>query len=256
MQLSYIKASVLDLEAPTDQIIFSALYKIAAKKGIKTILSGHNVATESILPRSWYGDKLDYINLKDIHKKFGTISISGLPKLTLYDKYYYQQVLCLSTVNLLDYLPYNKEDVKKEIMSKLDWIDYGGKHHESIYTKFYQSYILPIKFNIDKRKAHLSSLIVSGQMDREDALMEIQKPCFDETSIENEKAYVAKKLSISVGELDHYLQQPNRNHSEFKTENDKDIRFYYFVFRLFVYLPVRTGRLLRILGTPKNPKFY
>ncbi|MCD6067376.1 MAG: wbpG2 [Bacteroidetes bacterium] len=256
LQLSFVKASVLDLEVPTDQIIFSALYKIAKEHGIKTILSGHNISTESVLPRSWYADKLDYVNMKDIHKKYGTQGISGLPKLSLYHKYYYQQVLCITTVNLLNYVGYNKKKVKEEIISLLDWKDYGGKHYESIYTRFYQSYILPVKFNIDKRKAHLSNLVVSGQMQREEAVKELQSLPYDLETIESEKEYVAKKLSVSVQELNRYISQPNRKHSEFKTENDKGVRFFYFIFRLCVFIPVRILRLLRILETPNNPRFY
>lgn len=256
LQLSFIKASLLDLEVPTDQIIFSALYRIASKEGIKTILSGHNISTEAILPSDWYADKLDYVNLRDIHRKHGTVSLKGLPKLTLYHKYYYQQVLCISTIGLLNYVTYNKKHVKDEITAKLDWRDYGGKHYESVFTKFYQSYILPIKFNIDKRKAHLSSLIVSGQLRRDDALNELKTLPYNINEIEDDKAYVAKKFSITLNELERYLSQPNASHSDYKTESDKAVRFCYLLFRMAVYLPVRLLRLVRLFDTPKNPRFY
>jgi N-acetyl sugar amidotransferase len=256
LQLAFIKASVLDLEMPTDQIIFSALYKIASENGIKYVLSGHNIATEAILPPSWYSNKLDYINLKDINQKFGRSSISNLPKLTLYHKYYYQQILCINTVSLLNYIDYNKQNVKNEIIDKLNWQDYGGKHYESIFTKFYQAYILPVKFNIDKRKAHLSNLINSGQMNRDDALIELNLPPFDMSQIESDKEYVAKKLEITVKELEKYLTQPSRSHSLFRTENDEGIRFFYNLFRYFIFFPIRLLRYANILDKPVNPRFY
>ncbi|MFM9909063.1 MAG: N-acetyl sugar amidotransferase, partial [Chitinophagaceae bacterium] len=179
IQLSYLKASVVDIEVVSDHAIFSSMYKLAKEKNIGYIISGTNIVTEHIMPPSWLYKKMDFDNLKDIHKKFGTVKLKTYPTFDFKKYVYYTSVLKLTPISILNYIPYNKMEIKKFITKELDWRDYGGKHYESIFTKFYQAYILPQKFKIDKRKAHLSTLICAGQLTRDEALLELEKPLYD-----------------------------------------------------------------------------
>ncbi|MBL7703059.1 MAG: N-acetyl sugar amidotransferase [Ferruginibacter sp.] len=217
LQLAYLKASVVDIEALTDHAIAGTLYKIAAENNIKCILSGYNIVTEGILPKHWVFDKSDSANIKDIHKKYGTGSLKTYPLFGLKERKYFAGVKGIETVNLLNYLPYNKANVKEIIAKELGWRDYGGKHYESVFTRFYQGYILPVKFGIDKRKAHLSNLIFSGQLTKAAAIEELAKPIIDDKQLQEDYTFVLKKLNLSQQEFETILTQPRREHTEFAT---------------------------------------
>ena len=221
LQRAYFKASVVDLEVPTDHMIFGALHKAAAKHGIKYILSGTNLATEWLLPKHWHYKKLDLANLKAIHKRFGERPMKMLPALGVWQWAYYHWVKGIRTVEILDLIDFHKPKAKQFLIDELGWRDYGGKHHESIFTRFYQGYILPRKFDIDKRKAHLSSMILSGQITREAALAELQQPTYDEKLQQQDKVYVAKKLGFSDAEFDAVLSLPNRTHQSYGTDEEQ-----------------------------------
>jgi len=218
IQLAYFKADVVDIEAITDHAIFGTIHKIAADNNIKYILSGNNIVTESLIPRYWIFNKADHVNIKGIHQRYGTVPLKTFPFYGTKAKHYYQKVKGIQTVDLLNCIPYVKSEVKKEIADKLDWKDYGGKHYESVFTRFYQGFILPNKFGIDKRKAHLSNLICSGQITREEALAELELPMYDPDQLREDKEYVLKKLGFSSADFSRYLELPRREHSEFKTE--------------------------------------
>jgi len=218
IQLAYFKANVVDIEAITDHAIYGTIYKIAAQNNIKYILSGNNIVSEYLLPKYWIWNKSDHVNIKDIHKHFGTIPLKTFPFFGSKAKHYYQKVKKIQTVDLLNYIPYKKNEVKNLISKDLNWIDYGGKHYESVFTRFYQGYILPNKFGIDKRKAHLSNLICSGQITKEDALKELESPMYDEAQRREDKAFVLKKLGFSEESFENYISEPRREHSEFNTE--------------------------------------
>jgi N-acetyl sugar amidotransferase len=218
IQKAYLKASVVDIEAITDHAILGTLHKLAAENGIKYLLSGANVVTEAILPRHWIFNKYDHRNLLDIHKKFGSIKLKTFPIFGMKQKQKYLKMNKLEPVYLLNYIEYNKKAVKETIIRELDWKDYGGKHYESVFTRFYQGYILPVKFGIDKRKAHLSNLIFSGQMTKEEALAELEKPIYDEAQLKTDYEFVLKKFNLTPEEFDQYLATPRREHSEFETE--------------------------------------
>jgi len=218
IQLSYLKASVVDIEVVSDHAIFATMYKIAKEKGIGYIISGTNTVTEHIIPQSWLYQKMDFANLKDIHNRFGKIKLKTYPTFDFKKSLYYSAVLKLTSVSILNYILYNKKAVKEIIMKELDWRDYGGKHYESVFTKFYQAYILPRKFNIDKRKAHLSTLICSGQLNREEALKELEQPLYTENELRQDKEYVLKKFGLSEAEFEEIMNNPPRQHREFKTD--------------------------------------
>jgi N-acetyl sugar amidotransferase len=220
LQRSYFKAGVLDLDVPADHLIFAALNMVCKKFNIKYVLKGFNVQSEAILPRTWnYPGKFDLMNMKDIYNQFGPgRKIKNLPKLGIWQRIYYDRIFKLRSFTPLNYFDYDKTQSKKELIEKVGWIDYGGKHFENVFTRFYQGYILPTRFQIDKRKAHLSTLICSGQMTREEAVAELAKPPYDLKLMEEDYNYVSKKLDFTPEEFDATLQGPIRKHSDFKEE--------------------------------------
>lgn len=218
IQLAYLRASVVDIEVVSDHAIFATMYKLAKEKNIPYIISGTNIVTEFIMPQSWLYKKMDYYNLKDINKKYGNGNLKTYPTFDIKKYIYYSSVLKLVPISILDYVDYNKEEIKKFIADKLNWRDYGGKHYESIFTKFYQAYILPAKFGIDKRKAHLSTLICSGQITREKALEELKQELYNPVELESDKEYVLKKFGITNKEFEEIMKTPPRSHSDFKSD--------------------------------------
>lgn len=217
IQLAYLKASVIDIEAITDHAIIGTLYQLAFENNIKYILSGTNIVTEATLPKSWIWNKTDHSNLKDIHKKYGKLRLKTFPLFTALKKRKYS-VNGTQTLAPLNLIEYNKEKVKEIITNELDWRDYGGKHYESVWTRFYQGYILPVKFGVDKRKAHLSDLIFSGQISKDKALEELKKPIYDPALLEQDYNFVLKKLCLSAKEFDAIMAINPRPHTEFETE--------------------------------------
>jgi hypothetical protein len=170
------------------------------------------------MPPSWLYHKMDFANLKDIHDKFGSVKLKTYPTFDFKKYVYYSAVLKLVPISILNYVPYNKKDVKELIQRELGWKDYGGKHHESIFTKFYQAYILPEKFKIDKRKAHLSTLICSGQITKDEALAELDQPLYSERQLENDIEYVLKKFGLSRTEFEQIMHLPVVPHNSFKSD--------------------------------------
>jgi N-acetyl sugar amidotransferase len=218
IQLSYLKASVVDIEVVSDHAIFATMYKLAKEKGIGYIISGTNIVTEYIMPRSWLYQKMDFANLNDIHNHYGSVKIKTYPTFDFKKYLYYSIVFRLNPVSILNYIPYNKKEIKELIKEKLSWRDYGGKHYESIFTKFYQAYILPEKFKIDKRKSHLSTLICSGQLTKEEALKELEQPLYSENDLKQDKEYVLKKFGLTPEAFEAIMQTPARKHEDFKTD--------------------------------------
>jgi N-acetyl sugar amidotransferase len=211
LQLAYLRASVVDIEALTDNAILVAIDRLSKKHKIKHFISGTNLATEFIMPRSWFYDvKYDSLNIKAIHKRFGRIKTLNTYPIFSFREYmaYRYQKKNATTFSVLNYVPYKKKDVIPLIEKELGWRNYGGKHSESKFTQFYQDYILPKKFNIDKRKAFFSTLILSGQMTREQALDELQRPLYTPAREREDIEYVAKKFNITVEEFNHIMAQP------------------------------------------------
>jgi N-acetyl sugar amidotransferase len=197
IQIAFLKASTPDGEVPTDHAIISILYKVANKYGLKYILNGVNIESESIMPIKWGYGYYDFVYIRDVHRKYGMKNIRTYPSLNLKRLFYYSQVRKIKFISILDYIEYKKENAMKILQEELEWVYYGGKHYESIYTRFFQSYILPQKFNIDKRKAHYSNLICSEQMSRDEALIELSKPVYDSKLMQEDKEYVIKKLDLT-----------------------------------------------------------
>ena len=217
MQLAYLKASVVDIEALTDHAIAATLFKLAAENNIRHILSGYNIVTEGVLPSYWVFNKSDDVNIRAIHKKYGTIPLKSYPFFGLKERKMLSGIKGIDTINLLNFLPYNKKEVKNIIANELGWRDYGGKHYESVFTRFYQGYILPVKFGIDKRKAHLSNLIFSGQITKDEALEELKKPIIDKQQLQDDYEFVLKKFNLTAAAFETILLQPRHEHTEFAT---------------------------------------
>jgi N-acetyl sugar amidotransferase len=229
LQRSYFKASVLDLDVPADHMIFGSLYNIASKYKIKYILSGNNIWTEHTLPKSWNYNKFDLINLKNIHKKFENTPLNNLPALGYYNQIYYNIFKKINYINFIDYEYFNRESILKFIESEMGWINYGAKHQESVFTRFYQGYILPTKFHIDKRKAHLSNLIFSKQLSKQEALQELRHLPYPFDKQRNDFEFVAKKLGFTFDEFDAILNQKNVPHDYYGTDRNQVLRFQKFL---------------------------
>jgi N-acetyl sugar amidotransferase len=216
LQLAFFRSNVANQDTPQDHVFFAALYGFAVKNNVRHVLNGSNLATECILPSAWGYCAMDLSQVRDIHRRFSTRPLKTLPQMSFFDYFiYYPHIRKMKIVCPLNYMPYRKEDAIRTLESELGWRNYGGKHYESRFTKFFQGYWLPTKFGYDKRRAHLSSLIVSGQLTREAALRELQKPAYSPAEIQEDKEYVCKKLGISVAEFDRLMAEPNKSYQDY-----------------------------------------
>ncbi len=229
LQLAFLKASVIDIELATDHAMLATLYRLALKKKVKFILSGHNIVTEQILPKHWYFNKRDHIHIRAISERFGSVPLKTYPLLSSWLKFSVEWRR-IQSIALLNYLPYNKKAVKQLITEKLGWKDYGGKHYESIFTRFYQGYILPKKFGVDKRKAHLSNLICSNQLTRDEALEELKTPPYKPEQLSIDFEFVLKKLELTREAFEELMQKAIKDHEDYPT--DVPIYDRFFVLKL------------------------
>lgn len=223
LQIAFLKASISDVEVPTDFAIISVLYEIANKYGIKNILIGHSFRTEGIAPLEWTYIDAKYI--RSIYRLFGkNKTIRSFPLMSMSQLIFYTLVKRINFIHVPEFIEYEHEKVNKVLTEELKWQYYGGHHHESTYTEFIQSYLLPKKFNIDKRKLEFSALIRSGQMKREDALEEMKKPYpYREEII----PYVRNKLGLSLEEFDKIIATPPKSFRDYPS--------YYPVIRMAKY---------------------
>jgi N-acetyl sugar amidotransferase len=218
LQRSFFKANVVDIELLTDHAIFGVILQLAKKYNVKYILSGANNSTEAVMPKAWVHRKQDLTNILDIHSQFGERKINSFPKVSTLAHVWAMYVQGYKVIKPLNMIDYKKSEVKAKLQSDLGWRDYGGKHYESLFTKFYQAHILPHKFKIDKRKAHLSSLICSRQMSRDEALRELEQPLYNDEQLGLDCEYVCKKLGFSKQEFEHYMVAPPRSHYDYKSD--------------------------------------
>ncbi len=218
LQLSFFKAQVPHIDTPQDHAFFGGLYNYAVKNNIKYILTGANYSTECVRePREWHYHATDLRQLKDIHRRFGTISLDSYPLTDLFRyKIYYQYVRGMEVVKPLNHVPYKKDEVIDFLVNKYGWQRYPHKHYESRFTRFYEGYWLPAKFGYDKRRAHFSSLILTGQMSREEALEKIEFPPYDDESIKNDFEYIATKLGLTVAELKELQNGQNKTYMDYR----------------------------------------
>jgi N-acetyl sugar amidotransferase len=217
LQVAYFKSNVIDLDIPSENAFLAALYQVAQKNKLKYILTGHNTVTEGWLPPSFTSQyKLDTMNLRAIHRRFGTRKLKKYPAIGFFRHFIYSKIFGIKMVTPLNYVRYEKSVVKETLKQELGWRDYGAKHYENIFTRFYQGYILPVKYGVDKRKAHLSTLICSGQINRETAVELIKMPPYsDSRQLADDKEFVLKKLGLSATQFEEWMKEPAVPHNAF-----------------------------------------
>lgn len=214
---AFILAGVPGICIPQDNVIQASLYRYAKQYGIKYVLSGANFSLESILQRGNGHNAADKVHIDDISKKFGTKGIERLNLISLAENYiFYKYYYRIELIRPLDYMDYNKNRAIQELYDFCGFNYYGGKHYESILTKFAQSYYLPKKFNIDKRKSHLSSLIITGQITREEALLELEKPLYNEDEMSKDIDVLLTYLDITRDDFNKIMAQPPKKHTDYK----------------------------------------
>ncbi|WP_332742524.1 N-acetyl sugar amidotransferase [Hydrogenophaga sp.] len=221
LQVAFLRAGIADQDLPQDGAFFSALYKFARKHRIKYVLTGSNFSTECCRePEEWGGyPGIDTVLFKDIHRRFGQRELKTFPLVDiLIYKLLYQKVLGMEVVKPLNLVPYIKKDAEAELERKFGWQRFQHKHHESRFTRFYEDYWMPRKFGYHKRRAHFSSLILTGQMTREAALERLSRPEMDEHFLKQEFEYVAHKLGLSVDELQAIFDGENKTYRDYKNK--------------------------------------
>lgn len=213
LQLSFFKASVANCDIPTDHAFGWVALQQARKYGVKYILSGSNYVSESILPQAWGYTSDDAKHLKAIQKRFGSVKLKTYPTMGFYKRHiWYPLVRGIVTVRPLNLMPYHYAKAKKQIAEELDWRDYGGKHYESVFTRYFQGYYLPSKFGFDKRQAHLSSLILSHEITRDEALRQMESTNYPEGLRKQDHEFIAKKLGVTTTELEEIFARPIVDH--------------------------------------------
>lgn len=221
LQLAFLKSGIPDQDLPQDAAFFSSLYKFARKNKIKYVITGSNYSTECCRePEEWGGyPGIDKTLILDIHQKFGNKVLKSFPLVDiLIYKIVYQRLLGMQIVKPLNMVPFIKKDAEKELNELYGWLPFQHKHHESRFTRFYEDYWMPRKFDFHKRRAHFSSLIMTGQMTRDGALQRISRPEMDEHFLKQEFEYVANKLGVSVKELQDIFESENKTYRDYKNK--------------------------------------
>lgn len=218
LQLAFLRAGVVDLELPSDHAIIAGTMRTAAKFGIKDVLSGDNNATEAVLPPEWNHRKTDLWNIRAIHGRYSHTPLDSYPQMSTLEFVFRQRVLKTRWRPFLSLYPYVKQEAIALLSREFGWRAYVGKHGESIITRFYQGVILPTKFGIDKRKLHLSRLICSGQLTKEQALEELTKPHYDPDTQALDREFVIKKFGITEGEFNRIMKESPHAHGEFRSD--------------------------------------
>jgi N-acetyl sugar amidotransferase len=217
---SFFDADVIDVELLYDNAMLAVNFQQAREHGVKSILTGANQATEGMrIPSEWNWFKYDRKNIEAIAKQFGNVKIKTFPAIGTFDFMYYCWLHRIFWISFLDYYDYQKKDALEALKKDYDYKPYPYKHYESIFTRFYQGYILPQKFAVDKRRMHLSSLIISKQLTREEALKSLEQiPYPSESALEADKEYFLKKMGWSKQQLEEYIRRPGKSHELYGSE--------------------------------------
>jgi len=241
LQLAFFRSGVPHIDLPQDHAFFATMYKFAEKHGIKYILTGANISTECVRnPLDYFYYGTDLWQIRDIHRKFGRAPLVNFPLSgVLRHKLYLRYFKGIEVVKPLDYMPYVKKDAMQLLSDKFGWQIYARKHFESRFTKFFEGYWLPMKFGFDTRRVQYSSLILTGQMKRQDALMDLELPPYDEATIAQDFEYISTKLGISVAELQGFMDAPNKSYKDYKNQ---------------LYLFLLGARVMHLMGLEKAVK--
>tara|TARA_B100000401_G_C52751528_1_gene693473 strand:- start:593 stop:1339 length:747 start_codon:yes stop_codon:yes gene_type:complete len=236
-----MKASLPWIDAPTDLAIKAVMYKVAIKEGIKYIIRGNDFRSEGKQPKEW--TYIDNKQLRFIHKKFGSgIKLKSYPMLSFFTMIYSAFFRRTKDIRPYYYIDYDKDNAKKILSRDYGWTDYGGHHHENLFTKFVMAYWLPKKFNIDKRIINLSAQILSGNISREQGMIQINSPFEDEKELDDLKTYVSKKLGISTDEFQLIWSRKNKDTFDYPSNYNLIIKFSitfsYVIKKVFDYKPM------------------
>ena len=227
LQLAFLKASTPDSEIPTDHAILAAVMDKADELGVRYIIWGVNLGTEGLSIPTWSTGHFDWKYIRSVQKRFGRTALRSFPHFSLLRLAYLRYVKGQKPVYILNYIDFRKEDAEDTIKRELGYRPYAAKHHESIYTRFFQSYILPKKFGFDKRRLHLACLVVSGQMTRDAALEELKKEVYTSEMLRSDKQFVVKKLGITEAEFDDILSLPPKSFWDYPSyEKNPLVRLY------------------------------
>ena len=220
LQLAYFKSGVPHIDMPQDHAFFATMYKFATQHRVKYILTGGNLSTECIRnPVEWMYYQSDSVQLRDIHRKYGKRPLNAFPVTSiLWHKVWLPYFRKIKVVRPLNMLPYFKEEAMKVLIGRFDWQPYPQKHFESRFTRFYESYWLPKRFGYDVRRVQYSSLILTGQMTREESLKMLAEPSYDKNTIGQEIEFVANKLGVTADEIDSYMQLPLKTYKDYKSQ--------------------------------------
>ena len=216
LQRSFLLASTPDGEIPSDHAIQATLWKVARKHGIRYIVSGMNFRTEAMSVPSWAYGHSDWRYIKDVHRNHGNVKLRSYPHFGFLELLYTTVVRRVRIVSVLNYVDYDKAAAVQEMSTGFGWRDPGGKHFESVYTRFYQAFVLPVKFGIDKRRGHLSDLINSGLTTRDAALIEIESTDYSEELARRDRTFVEKKLRLTTEEFDAILAAPRQSFHDYR----------------------------------------
>lgn len=213
LQLAFLKASTPDSEIPSDHAIVVSMLRTAKMIGVNHIITGYNVRTETHLPKEWSQGHFDWGYIKNIHKQFGKVKLDTFPHLNIY--HFLFPPYSRKFVNILNYIDYSKKEAMPILEREIGWKYYGGKHYESIYTRWFQGFWLPTKFGYDKRRSHLSSLICGGEITRNEALEELKTATYPKELQEEDTAYVLKKFDLSQEEFDQIFNAPRKSYWDY-----------------------------------------
>jgi N-acetyl sugar amidotransferase len=215
LQLAYFRSGVSNLDVPQDHVFFAVLHAEAVKRGCNVFISGGNVATEYVFPKTWHGTAMDAINLRDIFRQHGQGSLDGYQTVSFADWHILFRLRGFKQLRPLNYLPYGVE-MARTALAEIGWKDYPRKHGESRFTKYFQNYFLPTRFGFDKRVPHFSSRVLSGDLTRARALELLEEPLYSEEELRNDAVYIATKLDITPEELESFLAIPKHHYSDYR----------------------------------------
>jgi N-acetyl sugar amidotransferase len=239
---AFFAADVIDVELLYDNAMLAANYRQAAKYGLKFILAGSNFATEGLqIPPSWNWHKTDRRNIVAISKSFGGPSLKTFPALGTFDLIRFTVLNRIKWIPFLDYFPYRKSDALDMLTREFGYKPYAYKHYESVFTRFYQGYLLPYKFGVDKRKPHLSSLIMNGEMTRDEALRLADGIAYpSEKEMEADRLYFMKKMGWSEAKFQDYMSRPPKPHTDYPSE----VQLFNRLLALYRKLNLKIGRVV------------
>lgn len=218
LQVAFLRGGTPDYEIPTDHAIIASVFKTAWRFRVRSLVMGYNVASELVLPPTWARGHFDWWYIKSVNERFGRGRLRTFPHFGPADYLRYRVTTARSTLNLLNFIDYSRDRAIGELEAAIGWRNYGGKHYESIYTRFIQGHVLPERFGYDKRRAHLSSLILAGKKTREEALAQLEKSTYESEALRaNDRIYVMKKLGLSEADFDAIMSAPKRTIADFES---------------------------------------